>query len=342
MITLEWPLMLALLPLPLVVRLLLPRARVGRAGAVRLPFFRELAGSGLVAGGRPRGRGMRLAVLVLIWLLLVLAAARPVHHGTPVPVASEAREMMLALDLSGSMGREDLRRSGAPATRLKVVQQALDSFLAGRTGDRVGLVLFGDRPFTQAPLTLDIKVVRDLLSEAIVGMLGGSAAVGDGIGLAVKTMRDHPATDRVLVLLVDGTSGSGALPPMLAAELARSEHVKIHTVGIGSGDPMPMPPAAANGPPELDEETLSAVAALTGGRYFRAHDETELRSVLATIGRLEPAAGAPRFLRPTTALFYLPLGVALLLSMILAGMLLRPARVRRPAAAEAVPAGGEP
>lgn len=345
MITLEWPLMLALLPLPLVVWLLLPRVPQRRAGAVRLPFFGELAAAGLVVGGRPRWRAARLALLALVWLLLVFAAARPVLYGTPVPVATEGRDLMLAVGLSASMAQEDLRHTGPPANRLQVAKAALDDFLAARTGDRVGLVLFGSRAYIQAPLTLDRTVVRGLLSQATIG---GANAMGDAIGIAVKALKDHPAKDRVLVVLTDGVTNAGVLQPMLAAEVARSEHVKIHTIGLGSDSFILMPGQFMNPPPELDEEMLTAVASLSGGRYFRARDELELATALAQIDRLDPATGNPPTFRPSASLFQWPLGAALVLSMVLASVLLMPAFALRAGDAAAAPetlparAGSEP
>lgn len=341
MMTLEWPLMLAALPLPLLVLWLLPRTPERKAGALSLPFFDELVRAGLVSGGGGGGarRGARLAALGLIWALLVLAAARPVYRGAAEPIPTEGREVVLAIDLSASMAQEDMRRSGAPASRLRVVKDVADAFLAARTGDRVGLILFGTRPYIQAPLTFDLNVVRELLGETTVGMVGGSTAIGDAIGLAVKTMREHPAKDRVLILLTDGVNTAGALEPMMAAELARNENVKIHTIGVGSDGGILMPGQFAANTSDLDEPTLKAVSALTGGRYFRARDEAELLGIYAEIDRMEPAAGEPRYVTPITQLFHLPLGLALVLSMAFAALLLVPGGLR--AARSAAPAGEE-
>ncbi|MDI4664650.1 VWA domain-containing protein [Xanthobacter autotrophicus] len=331
MITLQWPLMLALLPLPLLVRLVLPRAPERRAGALRLPFFAELVQAGLVTAGRPRWRRLRLAALAFIWTLLVIAAARPVYVGTPVALPVEGREMMLAVDLSASMAQQDLARSGVPASRLQVVKGVADDFISRRTGDRIGLILFSTRAYVQAPLTLDRNVVRQLLAEASIGMTGRNTSIGDAIGLAVKTLRDRPGKDRVLVLLTDGANTSGVLDPIEAAAIAAKENVRIHTIGVGADGyaidiqpGMPMNPSA-----DLDEDALKKIAGLTGGQYFRARDDKGLARIYADIDRLEPVAGDPQYLRPTVALFFWPLGAALLASFLVCALLVMPSSLRR-------------
>ncbi|ABS66103.1 vWA domain-containing protein [Xanthobacter versatilis] len=338
MITLQWPFVLALLPLPFLVRLLLPRAPERQAGALRLPFFADLARAGLVAAGRPRFSRLRLATLAFIWTLLVIAAARPVYVGTPVAIPVEGREMMLAVDLSASMSSPDLVQSGVPANRLQVVKRVADDFIARRTGDRIGLILFSTRAYVQAPLTLDRNVVRQLLAEASIGMTGRNTSIGDAIGLAVKTLRDRPAKDRVLILLTDGANTSGVLDPMEAAAIAAKENVRIHTIGVGADSNFTdiQPGMLMNPSGDLDEEALKKIAGLTGGQYFRARNDKGLAAIYADIDRLEPVAGDPQYVRPTIALFYWPLGAALLLSFVLSALLLLHLPLRRRAG------GGEP
>ncbi|MDI4658862.1 vWA domain-containing protein [Xanthobacter autotrophicus] len=329
MITLQWPFVLALLPLPFLVRLLLPRAPERRAGALRLPFFAELARAGLVADGRPRFSRLRLAALAFIWTLLVVAAARPVYVGTPVAIPVEGREMMLAVDLSASMLSPDLAQSGLPANRLQVVKRVADDFIARRTGDRIGLILFSTRAYVQAPLTLDRNVVRQLLAEASIGMTGRNTSIGDAIGLAVKTLRDRPAKDRVLILLTDGANTSGVLEPAEAAAIAAKENVRIHTIGVGADGLDFVPGAPMNPSGDLDEDALKTIAGLTGGQYFRARNDKGLAAIYADIDRLEPVAGDPQYVRPTIALFYWPLGAALASSFLLSALLLMHLPVRR-------------
>lgn len=345
MITFQWIWALAALPLPLLVRWLVPPARVSRAGALKVPFFRDLAEAGLAtAGGRSRRR-LRLAVLTAIWALLVLAAARPAYVGTPVPLPVAGRDLMLAVDLSGSMARDDLAANAfsrgalspnafgpnafpgdSGSNRLAVVKQVVDDFIARRKGDRVGLILFSSRAYVQAPLTFDRNVVRELLATATIGMTGQETAIGDAIALAVKVLRTRPQDERVLVLLTDGANNSGLLDPADAAELARQEHVKIYTVGVGA-DGLLVGQRIVNPSADLDEAALQKIAETTGGRYFRARDRAGLAAVYEDIQRMEPTAGDPLFLTPTVSLFQWPLGVALVASLAFGALLAAPRRL---------------
>lgn len=331
MIQFQWLWALALLPLPLLVRWLVPAAPRSRAGALRVPFFSDISRAGLAAKTSRRRIGT-LAIMGLIWLLLVAAAARPAYVGAPVPVPVEGRDLMMAVDLSGSMSRQDLSQAGIPTDRLTVVKAVADEFIARRAGDRVGLILFSSRAYIQAPLTFDRKVVRDLLRSSSIGLTGQETAIGDAIGLAVKTLRNRPADERVLVLLTDGANNSGVLDPIQAAEVAALNHVKIYTIGVGA-DAFAIGQRTVNPSFDLDEEALAKIADLTGGRYFRARDAQGLAAIYDDIARMEPVAGDPLYLSPTVSLFQWPLGAALILSMALGGLMLRPASARRRTAA---------
>jgi Ca-activated chloride channel family protein len=321
MIELTWPWALLALPLPYVVRRLWPVAPPEASGALRVPFFRAVA----AVQGDPAARGRRslvLAAMSAAWLGVVLAATRPAWVGEPMPVPAEGRDLMLAVDLSGSMSREDFTVGGRPADRLTVVKGVAEDFIRRREGDRVGLILFGTRPYLQAPLTFDRATVETLLGESEVGLAGEETAIGDAIGLAVLRLRDRPVNSRVLVLLTDGASNAGAVDPIEAARLAAGEGIRIHTIGVGAdrlavhtafGDRIVDPSA------DLDEHTLSEIATMTGGEYFRAKNVEGLANVYRRIDALEPATGEPLFLRPSRGLFHWPLGVALALSLAIAG-----------------------
>lgn len=325
-ITLLWPWMLALLPLPLLARYLLRRAPERRAGALPVPFFAAAAamqGSGGMQPPQPRRLAL-LLMMTLAWAFLVLAAARPQWAGEPVVLPESGRDLMLALDLSGSMEIRDMAfRQGAPMQgapmldRLTAVKLVVGDFLERRAGDRIGLVLFGSRAHLLAPLTPDRQTLAALLDEVEIGLAGTETAIGDAIGLAVKQLKDRPEEARVLVLLTDGVNNAGALEPLQAAALAGEYGIRIHTIGMGSDlavvDTPHGPRRVAPGD-QFDETTLRRIAEESGGSYFRARDAAGLAEVYARIDALEAVEGEPALLRPTRALFHWPLGLALLLS----------------------------
>ncbi|MGU3492773.1 vWA domain-containing protein [Xanthobacteraceae bacterium A53D] len=341
MIEFQWLWAAALLPLPFILRRLIPAAPKTRAGALRLPFYREIAGAGLVSDGGRRRRLIRLSLLSLIWLLLVAAAMRPAYVGKPIPIPVEGRDLMMAVDLSGSMQRQDLARGGVPVDRLTVVKSVADDFIARRKGDRVGLILFSTRAYVQAPLTFDRNVVRELLRTSTIGLTGQETAIGDAIALAVKTLRNRPKEQRVMVLLTDGSNNSGMLDPVQAAEFAKAEGVKIYTIGVGA-DSLTVGQRMVNPSADLDEAALAKIADLTGGRYFRARDAAGLADIYADIDRMEPTSGDPLYLSPTVALFQWPLGAALALSFLFGLVLLMPRPARAPAATPEAPEGARP
>lgn len=323
MIELVWPYLLLLAPLPLLVRLLVP-PRPEQQAALTVPdvgrFKPDDTASGRASGGR---WPWRLLVLWLIWLALVAAAARPQWTGSPVTLPTTGRDLMLAVDISGSMGTEDMELGNRLVNRLTVVKQVVSDFIDRRQGDRVGLILFGTNAYVQAPLTFDVASVNRLLVEAPVGIAGGKTAIGDAIGLAVKRLRERPDGNRVLILLTDGANNVGEVTPEKAAELATVEGVRIHTVGVGA-ESMRVPSVFGvfssgiiNPSAELDEETLEHVAAVTEGQYFRAENTEQLVEIYDLIDAIEPIEQEAETYRPVAALFHWPLGAAWLLGAVL-------------------------
>jgi Ca-activated chloride channel homolog len=320
-IELLWPYALLLAPLPLLARALL-QARPDRQAALTVPDLAPFRAAG--HGGR-RADGhhwpWRLIVLWLIWLALVAAAARPQWTGDPVRLATSGRDVMLAVDLSGSMSTEDMMLGNRMVNRLVVVQQVISDFLDRRHGDRIGLILFGTNAYLQAPLTADLVTVQKLLMEAPVGIAGGRTAIGDAVGLGVKRLRDRPTDHRVLILLTDGANNSGEVSPLKAAELASVADVRIYSIGLG-GDAMRVPSVfgmfssgMVNPSADMDEETLQAMADITGGRYFRARNTEELAEIYAIIDALEPIEQDPETFRPVAVLYHWPLGLAWVMAL---------------------------
>ncbi|KPB75697.1 vWA domain-containing protein [Pseudomonas cannabina] len=313
-----WPWVFVLLPLPWLMRILLPVADSGEP-ALKVSFLSELEG---LSGRRAKANlpiWRQRAPVILIWLLLLIACARPQWLGEPLPVAASGRDLLVAVDVSGSMDYPDMQWKNDEVSRLVLVQQLLGDFLEGRKGDRVGLILFGTQAFLQAPLTYDRRTVRVWLDEAKIGIAGKNTAIGDAIGLALKRLRMRPANSRVLVLVTDGANNGGQIDPITAARLAADEGVKIYTVGIGSDpDKNALQGVLGLNPSlDLDEPTLKDIASLSGGQYFRARDGAELDKIRTALDALEPVAQQPTQARPAQVLYQWPLGAALLLSVLL-------------------------
>lgn len=318
MIDFQWPWLLALLPLPLLTALL-PSAR-RREPALRVPFYQRIARLENTQVRHQRRRWHQ-GVLWLIWVSALLAAANPQWHGDPISQSSTGRDLLLAIDLSGSMQIQDMVYQNQPIDRLQAVKLVVEDFIRNRQGDRLGLVLFGTEAYLHAPLTYDLQTVSTLLQESQIGFAGERTAIGDAIGLSVKRLRERPDNKRVLILLTDGASTAGVLTPQRAASLAAQYNVKIHTIAFGAEEMITegiFGPRRVNPSHDLDEEAMIAVAEQTGGRYFRARDLSELSSVHAELDRIELIEFDTQVFRPTRSLFHWPLALAAALSALLA------------------------
>lgn len=323
MVTFVWPWIFLLLPLPWLLRRLL-RPSEQREAALRVPQLSAFESLLPRRGRSASGFFLPLAALWLIWFALLIAAARPERLGDTVMVPVSGRDLMLAVDLSGSMNREDMTLSGRSASRLDVLKLVFEDFIERRGGDRVGLILFGSNAYLKAPLTFDLATVNRLMQETPLGIAGGRTAIGDGIGLAVKHLRDRPAQNRVLILMTDGANNSGELEPIKAAELAAQAGIRIYTIGFGSDETElgnlfggAFGRRTLDAASDMDEATLREVARLTGGRYFRARHSEELLQIYRNLNTLEPVPGPDETFRPQRPLFIWPLGVALLGSLLL-------------------------
>ena len=294
-----------LLPLPLFVWWLVPRAPVTSSAALRVPFYQNLEPKMIQSQRSPSL--LRILVAIMVWLLLVVAAARPQFVGDTVRQSISGRSLMMAVDISGSMDEADMIISGRRMTRLNMVKIVAGDFIEKREGDHIGLILFGSQAYLQAPLTFDRKTVATLLEESFISLAGRSTAIGDAIGLAVKRLRDEDEKNRVLILLTDGANSAGNVEPLKAADLAAQEKIKIYTIGVGSLRSR-----------DLDEGSLAAIADKTGGRYFRATNVSDLMNIYGLLDQIEPVSQDELSYRPIKELFYYPLAIALLLSALIA------------------------
>ncbi len=313
----EWPWLFWIIPLPLLLRLILPPRSSVEEAALRVPTLAPFTQEASITSP-PLQRGSSLLWLALLgWLLLVTAAARPIWFGEPIELPISGRDLMLAVDLSGSMEAEDFVINGDRVNRLQATQQVASEFIQRRVGDRIGLILFGRQAYVQTPLTFDRKTVQELLQEAMIGLAGQETAIGDAIGLGVKRLRDNAKGSKILILLTDGANTAGEVEPLKAAELAAQAGLTIYTIGIGADEMLVRSlfgTRRVNPSADLDEKTLTTIAETTGGRYFRARDLKELETIYQLLDELEPVEQERQTFRPQQALFFWPLGGALTLA----------------------------
>jgi Ca-activated chloride channel family protein len=312
MLQFAYPWLFLLLPLPFLIHHLVPALREPRH-AVRVPFLdllSRLAGQ-KASSGAAIFRRLRIQWLhaALVWIALIVAVARPLWMDDPVIREMPMRDLLVAVDLSGSMDTRDfIDSSGESSDRLTAAKQVLGEFLSRREGDRVGLIFFGSAAFVQAPFTEDLEVVAQLMDEAQVRMLGPKTMLGDAIGVAINLFERSEVEDRVLIVLTDGNDTGSLVPPERAAEIARDNGVTIYTIAMG--DPQ------AAGEQALDEEALTAIAATTGGEYFHADNRQELESIYDTLDQLNPKQVEVLSYRPQYEMYYWPLAFGLVLSIL--------------------------
>lgn len=311
MISLGFPWALLLLPLPLLVWRFAPPHRE-HVPALRFPFFRRIVAStgaeahpGATVLSRTR---LQMTAAILCWCLVVLALARPERVGEPVEVTKAARDIVLAVDISGSMDARDFATAdGEPAQRLAAVRDVIQSFVSDREGDRMALIVFGSKAYMQAPLTEDLNTITELLDRTEVGMAGPHTALGDAIGLAIRTFEASDIPQRLLILLSDGSDTASRMSPVNAAEIAADKGVEIYTIGVGNPQ--------ASGEDRVDLEALRDIAARTGGAYFFAGDTAALGAVYARIDALKPREIERLSYRPRQSLAHQPLGLAALIGL---------------------------
>ncbi|TQV80277.1 vWA domain-containing protein [Aliikangiella coralliicola] len=319
MIQIAYPLVFLLIPLPLIIWLF-TKSRQPQLSPIRTPLFAKWQAM-QQAHSTTSSSFLKRLLVFLTWVALVTAAARIQWIDEPIELPVSGRDLLLSIDISGSMEEEDLKLAGRPANRLEVVKSIITQFIEKREGDRLGLVLFGENAYLQTPLTFDLTTVKHMLSETEIGLAGASrTAVGDGIGLAVKRLRERPEQNRVLILLTDGRNNSGELDPIEAAKLAQHAGVKIYTIGVGADEvirrSLLFGTTKFNPSAELDEKTLKQVAQLTGGQYFRARSTNELAKIYDLLDQLEPVEDEPETYRPVQELYFYPGLAALILLML--------------------------
>ncbi|WP_353405949.1 VWA domain-containing protein [Pseudoteredinibacter isoporae] len=305
-----------LLPIPWLVRKLAP-AYGSERRSLKVPFFNALLkqqGELLNTQAVQRRRKIQTALLLSVWCLLLLALAKPVWLADPLEIREPARDLLVAVDLSGSMAEQDFAPPGqAPVSRLRGAKQVLADFVQARDGDRFGLMVYGDAPYLQLPFSEDKSLFVQLLEESRVRMAGPKTMLGDAIGFAYKHFQQDDfsrsensrSRNKVMLLLSDGNDSGSRVPPKEAARLAVSLGIKIYPVLLGKLD------AVAD--QAVDEQQLKALADITGGRYFHAQDRIALAEVSKMLDRLEPSRFAVHYYQPSRNLFFWPVLLSLLL-----------------------------
>ncbi len=320
----HWPWLGLLIPLPFIVRYLFPPCR--KASSLLVP---EIYFPGLprlkqaFSKAMPRSKlkdHLFFAILSLLWLFLVLAVMRPQLVDQFTEVQNEGYDLMLAVDISGSMKALDFSTRSKTISRLDVTKDVVGKFVHDRKGDRVGLILFGENAYLQVPLTLDTLSISQMLQNAVVGMAGDGTAIGDAIGLAVRNLRDRPEGSRVIILLTDGVDTASSIPPIEAAKLAKQYGIRIYTIGIGKKGLVPYPTEWGNivmAEVPMDEQLLKEIASLTKGDYFRATDQQALEAIYTKINNLERTKANVRTYLIRKPLYPYPLAAAVVLLLIL-------------------------
>ena len=306
-------LLLALLPL-----LALLRGRAGRPAAVAYSGTEAARAAALPARGRPGAwlAGLRL----LAAALAIVALARPQQGSGATEVRAGGIDLVLALDVSGSMESLDLTWEGQPTARVEVVKSVVAKFIAARPDDRIGLIVFAGRPYLVSPLTLDHDWLLQNLERVHTGMIEDSTAIGSAIAAGTNRLRDQNGKSKVLILLTDGENNAGKINPVTSAEAARALGIKIYTIGIGVKGEAPFPITDAFGnrrmvmiQTDVDEEMLGKIAEETGGKFFRATATDALQAIYGQIDRMEKTEHAVKKFEHYRELFPWVLLPALLL-----------------------------
>ncbi|QIV95244.1 VWA domain-containing protein [Allofrancisella frigidaquae] len=328
MIKIEYPWFLVLIILPILIYWILPRAKTDKQLALKTPFFQQIK-SQIVDSKNSNFKSANYLkyLLGIIWALLVISGSGVQWFGKPMDLPQSGRDLMMAIDLSGSMAIQDMKKSdGQMENRFDLVMRVANEFLDTRKGDRVGLILFGSKAYLQAPLTFDIPTVKKMLNDSSIALPGPQTAIGDAIGLAVKKLMQYPSQSKALVLLTDGENNSGALQPLQAAEIAKQNGIKVYTIGLGGGQ---MIVQTAFGQriidtsEDLDTSVLKEIAQMTKGKFFRAQNSQDLQKIYQEIDKLEPVESDKTVVRPITYLYPWSLGAALLLSFIVSTIWLK-------------------
>jgi Ca-activated chloride channel family protein len=321
-LTLQYPWILLLLVLPLLLSYGIKRAKTTPAEqSLKVPFFEQID----VLQQNQSSKQSNITILkqllaYVIWALLVISSANPQWLGKPITLPQQSRNVLLAIDLSGSMQTQDMALHGRAVSRFTIVKQVAKQFINDRSTDRIGLILFGSKAYTLTPLTFDHTAVIDTLDDASIGLAGQQTAIGDALAIAIKRLDKQSIKSRILILLTDGQNNAGIMDPKKMAQLAKKSHIKIYTIGLGADratvqtffGAQVMNPSA-----DLDSTLLKNIATRTGGFYFRAKDSEGLAKAYQAINHLETINKKSPIYQPKRELYPWPLSLAIVLALLM-------------------------
>lgn len=320
----HWPWFSLLIPLPLLLHLLrLPTAKTSKQEApiLKFPAYRRIERSFPHAGEGAKSSNRLFTILMsLVWVLLIVSLMQPEKVDQFTSVKNVGHDIMVAVDISPSMQALDFSTRTQTVNRLDVTKDVVGEFVQGRQGDRVGLITFGESAYLHVPLTLDTKSVSHLLNDTLPGMAGQSTAIGDAIGLGVRTLRDRPEGSRVLILLTDGEDNSSSIPPIEAAKLAKQYGIKIYTIGVGTNGSVPFPNNFGGYQMvqmSIDEDALREIANITEGQYFHATNKDSLERIYDQIDQLEKTEANTEQYLIRDPYYQYPLGLAVFILFVL-------------------------
>ena len=300
-----------LIPLPLLVFWLIPPLRMKSASLAfpNLKKAQEYSNQKPQKSAFIKPRNYFASIgLILIWILTLTALSSPQLVSEPEMKVKTSRNFLIVADISFSMAQTDWVIDGKKATRWKAVKKVMHTFIERRKGDRMGLIFFGSSAYIQAPFTPDLKTVDNMLEEADVGMAGQMTNIGKAIVKGVEMFQQDTTKTKVMLILTDGVDAGTDILPLDAADLAKNDSILIYTIGIGNPE---------SGNSDLDENTLIEIAEMTGAQYFRAIDASRLEEIYEELDKLEPIEYEEEEYRPTTLLYYYPLGAAIVLTLLL-------------------------
>lgn len=319
-----WPWIALLLPLPLLIRKLIPYVPNEKDVGTSEIFFPALKrmkqAFSVHSQQNDQSNRMFLLFLILTWLCLILALMQPEKVDTFRQVKNKGYDLMLAVDISASMQAVDFSNGSKILSRLDATKEVVGKFALARQGDRVGLIAFGENAYLHVPLTLDTPSVSHMLNHMVSGMAGNATAIGDAIGLSVRTLRERPEGSRVLILLTDGEDNASSIPPLEAAKLAKEYGIRIYTIGIGKKGAVPFPSSFGGYDMvevSMDEELLKEIAEMTGGHYFSASNQKALESIYEKIDKLEKTESDHTLFLMREPLYQYPLSLAVICFFIL-------------------------